>query len=79
MFFVWPKFFNENGFLIDTLPDTHSIIENLKGQKYVVDSAKKLFSQIPILNSTVTMKQCINIESSTEHEVGQTVPIVVNK
>jgi D-apionolactonase len=46
--------------------DDVSLNENLEAQKYVVESAKKLFPGKPVFVSTVTLKQRFNVVATSE-------------
>lgn len=48
--------------------DDMSLIENLEGQKYTVDTAKKLFPGKLIFVSPITLKQRFNVIATTEGE-----------
>ena len=45
--------------------DNFSLVENLEAQKYVVDSAKKLFPDKPIYLSPITLKQRFNVVATS--------------
>ncbi len=46
--------------------DNISLVENLEAQKYVVNSAKKLFPGKPVFVSPVTLKQRFNVVATAE-------------
>ncbi len=45
--------------------DNLSLVENLEGQKHVVESAKKLFPGKPVFISPVTLKQRLNVVATS--------------